>query len=124
VTPEKTVEHVNTLIEHSPRVRILWEAWEQSRRMDAPSTTDSKAWFAEWFTETTGAQAMPFSDKLSVREQEVAELLVLGQTCREIAEKLGVSVKTIDTHRGHILKKIGVRNNVELTRRAMGLSTP
>ncbi len=59
-------------------------------------------------------QAVVFP-KLSKREREVALLLVVGKTNGEIAQALDVSVKTIDTHRGNILKKLGLRNNVELT---------
>lgn len=59
--------------------------------------------------------------KLSNREHVVAEYLVEGWTNREIAHDLGISIKTVDTHRGHILKKLGVRNNVELCRLALKL---
>jgi len=61
--------------------------------------------------------AKPWPD-LTVREREVAELLVRGLKNAEIADALGISVKTVDTHRGHVLKKLGKRNNVELTRYA------
>lgn len=51
---------------------------------------------------------------LTPRELEVAERLAAGKRNREIADELGCSVKTIDTHRWHILRKLHVRNNVEL----------
>lgn len=57
--------------------------------------------------------------QLSAREREVAALLALGHTNRFIAEKLDVSVKTIDTHRAKVLRKLGVVNNVELTHLAI-----
>ncbi len=56
---------------------------------------------------------------LTARELQVMELLARGMTNREIAEKLAISIKTVDTHRGHVLKKLGVRNNSELTRFAV-----
>jgi DNA-binding NarL/FixJ family response regulator len=40
-------------------------------------------------------------------------------TNREIAEHLAISIKTVDTHRGHVLKKLALRNNSELTRFAV-----
>jgi two-component system response regulator NreC len=40
-------------------------------------------------------------------------------TNREIAEHLDISIKTVDTHRGHILKKLRLRNNSDLTRFAV-----
>ena len=51
---------------------------------------------------------------LSLREVDVAERLASGSTNREIATALGVSIKTVDTHRGHIMKKLKLRNNVAL----------
>jgi len=53
---------------------------------------------------------------LTTRERQVMSELVMGKKNNEIAEQLGVSVKTIDTHRGHILKRLGLRNNADLTR--------
>lgn len=56
---------------------------------------------------------------LTAREQQVMEMLGRGMTNREIAEHLEISIKTVDTHRGHVLKKLGLRNNSELTRFAV-----
>jgi two-component system, NarL family, invasion response regulator UvrY len=56
---------------------------------------------------------------LTAREQQVMEMLARGMTNREIAEHLDISIKTVDTHRGHVLKKLGLRNNSELTRFAV-----
>jgi two-component system, NarL family, invasion response regulator UvrY len=56
---------------------------------------------------------------LTAREAQVMEMLARGMTNREIAEHLNISIKTIDTHRGHVLKKLGLRNNSELTRFAV-----
>lgn len=58
-------------------------------------------------------------DSLSKRELEVMCFLATGMTNREIAEQLGISVKTIDTHRGHLLKKLQLRNNSDITRFAI-----
>ncbi|MGE0397071.1 MAG: LuxR C-terminal-related transcriptional regulator [Kofleriaceae bacterium] len=52
---------------------------------------------------------------LTAREAQVMEMLARGMTNREIAEGLSISSKTVDTHRGHVLKKLGIRNNSELT---------
>ncbi len=53
---------------------------------------------------------------LSAREREVAFLLARGESCADIAPALGISIKTVDTHRGHILQKLELRNTVELCR--------
>ena len=54
--------------------------------------------------------------RLTEREQEIAFMLGTCETNREIAKALGISIKTVDTHRGHILKKLGCKNNVALAR--------
>jgi two-component system invasion response regulator UvrY len=56
---------------------------------------------------------------LTARELQVMEMLARGMTNREIADHLNISIKTVDTHRGHVLKKLSLRNNSELTRFAV-----
>lgn len=57
--------------------------------------------------------------KLTNRELEVFELLGRGNSSREIAEKLSLSVKTVDTHRENIKDKLGIRNAIELVQTAV-----
>lgn len=63
--------------------------------------------------------SQPGSLELSSREFQVLELLAQGWTNREIADHLRISIKTVDTHRGHVLKKLRLRNNSDLTRFAV-----
>lgn len=53
---------------------------------------------------------------LTARELSVMELLARGFSCREIAEQLEISIKTVDTHRGHVLKKLSLRSAADLVR--------
>lgn len=55
-------------------------------------------------------------DTLTNREKEVALMLSRGDSCREIAKALTLSVKTVDTHRLHVMKKLRCRGNVDLVR--------
>jgi DNA-binding NarL/FixJ family response regulator len=55
-------------------------------------------------------------DALSRRERDVFELLVRGNSNRGIARMLGISPKTVETHRAHVLRKIGVHSIVDLIR--------
>jgi DNA-binding NarL/FixJ family response regulator len=59
------------------------------------------------------------TEALTDREFQVLRLIALGHTNREVAEKLRISVKTVDTHRRNILKKLQLRNNADLTRFAI-----
>ncbi|MFW6059892.1 MAG: response regulator [Phycisphaeraceae bacterium] len=58
-------------------------------------------------------------DALSDRELEVFEMIGHGQTTRQIAKKLHLSPKTIETHREHIKTKLHLQNNNELVRQAV-----
>lgn len=57
--------------------------------------------------------------RLSRREREVGALVVLGMTRVEIGEELNISPKTVDTHKGHVLRKLEVANDVALLWRAL-----
>ena len=58
-------------------------------------------------------------DLLSTRELQVLRRLALGHTNREISENYNISIKTVDTYRLRLLKKLGLRNNAELSRFAI-----
>ncbi|GAB4228613.1 MAG: response regulator transcription factor [Deltaproteobacteria bacterium] len=58
-------------------------------------------------------------DALSTREVQVLRGLALGKSNREIAESYAISIKTVDTYRLRLLKKLGLRNNAEVARFAI-----
>lgn len=56
---------------------------------------------------------------LTKRELEVLSLIAEGRNNREVADKLFISVKTVDSHRLHILEKLGLKNTAELVKYAI-----
>ena len=58
-------------------------------------------------------------DPLSDREHEVLRLLALGHTNQEIATMLFISVRTAETHRAHIMRKLGLSTRAEIVRYAL-----
>ena len=60
----------------------------------------------------------PEYNSLGIREQEVMRLLAEGATVKEIADQLFISPKTVDNHRSHIMRKLDLKNTVELVRYA------
>ena len=65
------------------------------------------------------AQRRAEDDPLSDREREVLRLLALGHTNQEIAGMLYISVRTAETHRAHIMRKLGLETRAELVRYAL-----
>ena len=66
-----------------------------------------------------GSDGKSSLDSLSMRELQVLRRLALGHTNREIANAYHISIKTVDTYRARLLKKLGLRNNAELSRFAI-----
>jgi len=60
--------------------------------------------------------------QLTVREREISTYIVHGLTCKEIARKLGISHRTVETHRARLMKKLDARNTAELVSRILVIS--
>jgi DNA-binding NarL/FixJ family response regulator len=60
------------------------------------------------------ADGAPALEPLSERERDVLHLLALGHTNQEIGKKLFISVRTVDTHRAHIMRKLQLKTKAEL----------
>ena len=60
------------------------------------------------------ADDYPALDPLSERERDVMQLLAMGYTNQEIGKKLFISVRTVDTHRAHIMSKLRLTTKAEL----------
>jgi DNA-binding NarL/FixJ family response regulator len=61
----------------------------------------------------------PYVDPLTRREREVAQLLVEGLGSRAVANRLGITPKTVDTHRAAIMRKLGMASMADLVRYAI-----
>src|ERR1700722_19476197 len=67
----------------------------------------------------TLAAAFPGSELLTRREHEVLALVAASATNKEAALKLGISQRTVEIQRAHIMHKLGAKNSVDLTRKVM-----
>ncbi len=84
------------------------------------TVVDGKKYISPKVAELMLQEINPNSDKpshamLSDREYEVLKLLGSGRSVSEIAASLSLSVKTVSTYRAHILEKMNLKNNAELT---------
>lgn len=59
------------------------------------------------------------ASQLTVREREVLQLIAEGMKTRDIAERIHVSVKTVETHRQQIMRKLNAKSVAELTKIAL-----
>ena len=73
---------------------------------------------ADYLERRARGEVSPPVEKLTPREEEILALLAQGHTNQEIAERLVISIKTVETHRAHILDKLGLRKRAELVRYA------
>jgi two-component system response regulator NreC len=58
-------------------------------------------------------------EEISPREGEVLRLVALGYTSQQVADELCISVSTVETHRAHIMEKLGLRGRAQLVRYAL-----
>ena len=75
--------------------------------------------------ESAGAEK-PAGDPLTAREREVVQLIAEGRSSKHVADALGISVKTVDTHRANLMRKLGIHSVSELVRYAIreGIAAP
>jgi two-component system, LuxR family, response regulator FixJ len=84
------------------RVHESIELWARRRQNNHPSETLSPSF--------------PGSDLLTCREREVLSQITAAASNKEVAKTLGISPRTVEIHRGHIMQKLSAKNSVDLTR--------
>jgi DNA-binding NarL/FixJ family response regulator len=88
----------------------------RGHRYLSPSLSDRAI---EIYEQMNRAQTTDKYETLTTREREVLHLSAEGLTNHEIAERLGISVRTAETHRLKLMHKLGVHSQADLTRYAI-----
>jgi DNA-binding NarL/FixJ family response regulator len=73
----------------------------------------------EEFLKDTGVPNQMPKESVTPREREIIQLLAEGQSNKEAAARLGISVKTIEAHRANIMRKLRLRSVTDLVRYAI-----
>jgi DNA-binding NarL/FixJ family response regulator len=77
---------------------------------------------ANILADTVSRNSVAASPEVSPREKEVLDLVAHGLSTKQVADKLGISTRTVETHRINMLKKLKVSNTAELIRKAIELN--
>jgi DNA-binding NarL/FixJ family response regulator len=112
---------VKGFIRKSEAHHLLVEAI-QSLSQHKPFFTDkvSEVLFAEMLNRSkAGPDARQDGQRLSMREREIVQLLAEGKSNKEVARSLGISIRTAETHRANVLRKLGLDSLADLTRYAI-----
>lgn len=121
------------VLAHVPDFALVREAWNAGARayLLKTATANELVWglravaVGGWYLSPEVVQAVPGlsagagKSPLSDREAEVLQLLASGLSSREIGEKLGISARTVETHRVHIMEKLELDDVASLTRFAL-----
>ncbi len=75
--------------------------------------------FARYIQKKGTLERPPEKGRITDREREIVQLLAEGKSSKEIATILGISVRTVETHRATIMKKLGLKSFSELIRYAV-----
>jgi len=75
--------------------------------------------FARYIQGKKTVEGAPEKSRITDREREIVQLLAEGKSSKEIATILGISVRTVETHRAAIMKKLGLKSFSELIRYAI-----
>jgi DNA-binding NarL/FixJ family response regulator len=143
--PGSGIAMIHKLIEVHPAVRIIvltmYDEPAFQRAAQAAGAhgyvskraTDTKllaavdaVWVGQNFFEFGARPVEPSTPKLTAREREVVRGIALGYTNREIADRLDLSIKSVESYRARVIQKFGFGSRAELVRYAFqsGLLDP
>lgn len=111
-------------------IRLSRQAMRQLERLSQTRKSDDLVELIEqaitWYSRFQNAEDMAALARLTPRLQDVLKLIGQGRTNKEIAQDLGVSVKTVEYHRGRLARTLDLNGVVELARFAVrvGLVPP
>jgi len=120
-----SAEHIYRALQAGAQGYVLKESAGEEVVEAIRTLRAGKSYLSHRITETViddylreGANVSPL-DSLSLRERDVLQLVVEGRTNAAIAQALSLSPKTVETYRARIMKKLKVRDTVELVKFSM-----
>lgn len=96
-------------------VRAVHEAAAGRRYLSPPLSEPA----LESYRSRSEAATLDLYDTLTAREREVLHLAAEGMTSAEVSARLFISPRTVEIHRAHLMRKLGLKNQTELVRYAL-----
>jgi DNA-binding NarL/FixJ family response regulator len=112
--PRQAAERLDDVLRRQPRTRVIVLNLQEDVAFLESALTAGAAQCRVREDEAAGRHPV-----LSVREHQVLDLLARGHTRREIAERLAIGVKSVETYRSRLTRKLGVQSRAELVRYAL-----
>ena len=101
-------------VESAQAIDLLRSAEKYARQEELTPLLGRIRWLLERLGEAPDGELAGRLSELSAAERRVAQLVVLGKRNREIAVELGVSVKSVEWHVSHILRKLSISSRLDL----------
>lgn len=123
LTVHDSDEYILEILRSGARGYVLKNTSPEQLIMAIKSVAEGNAFFSPSVSrllleEFTSKKKLP-ANSITRREKEVLALMAVGNTNKEIASQLDISVRTVETHRAQLMKKLNARNAAELCRIAI-----
>jgi DNA-binding NarL/FixJ family response regulator len=115
----KSAPRTRVLILKSDAARDLVAAVEALQRRTTFFTSDVATIVLEGYLTRSLSPEKPVKNRLTAREREVVQLLAEGKSSKEVAVALNLSVKTAETHRTNVMRKLDLHSVADLVRYAV-----
>ena len=107
------------LLKNSAKNELLEGVRKVAEGESVFSESVAKLMTERYITKTrSGYESQQQSAGITSREQEILKLIAAGLTSQEIADKLYISVRTVETHRANLMQKLKLKNTAALVRYA------
>ncbi|MEJ1237074.1 response regulator transcription factor [Chryseolinea sp. T2] len=118
-------DYISKCLEHGVRGYVvksetgdqLEEAVQTVLRGDCYFSSEVQKSILKHYSGNSRKKATDSDIRLTAREVEIVQLISEGLTNQEMADRLFISARTVETHRANLMKKVGVKNAIELVKK-------
>lgn len=112
-------EYISTALRHGAKGYVLKDVPTEEIRIAIETVMAGKEYLCTGAKGSLAPKTTDGREPLTTREQTILLELAQGKSNKEVAHILGISVRTVETHRNNIRRKLGINSTAGLTRYAM-----